>query len=726
MAGKIKQYILDHPLRIILICGVLIRLAFLLEYLADPQWNQLLVDSLFHHRWAETIADGAVLGEEPFFRAPFYIYVLGLIYWLSGGSLLAARIFGHLVGMAGVWATFTIGDNLFGKRIALIAGLLHALYPIAIYYESELLVDSLFTTLVLFAALFYLRALKSRKTSDIIATGMLIGVAAITRPVILGMIPLFLFWYWYEIRNIRQSLLNGIIMLAAIAIPILPVTIRNTVVGDNPVMIASSGGINFYIGNNPASDGYSSSLPAPLLNSWEIRDIEYLAEKETGHRLGASEVSSFYYRKGFNWILQNPERFLGLYLTKLKFAFNNLEISNNRNLSYFTGSMVSLKIIPLNFALVISLGIFGLTAMLLGKNYPRPALFIALFILWYIVMMALFFINARFRLPVIPLIIIFSASGIGCLIDTVQNSRLNKITGIALTAGILALIVSLLPVSEVDSSDTKSALFNRANFELKNENYSEAIALYNQLLEENPGYPDVNLNLGAVLLKMGQLDRAEDYFKREMELFPKKARVYSNLASLYYIRKQYRESLSMAEYALELKPYLADAQIIRLRNFYNLGDTTALSQAIHDGETVLSNPSNLYLEAGIIYTSLGEYDIAENYLTRALNAERNPAETDDQAFNQVIDSDKAANRIRARAAYQLGYLYGITGKTARSLELTHRAIAIDSNLVEAYINLYNGYFESGWRDSASAALDLARRKFPNNRMLRSFIDNLNH
>jgi len=70
---------LDRKIIAILLIAAAIRTIFLIDYYNSPFWNHLLVDSLFHHRWALILANGNWIGQEAFFRAPFYIYILGAI-----------------------------------------------------------------------------------------------------------------------------------------------------------------------------------------------------------------------------------------------------------------------------------------------------------------------------------------------------------------------------------------------------------------------------------------------------------------------------------------------------------------------------------------------------------------------------------------------------------------------------------------------------------------------
>jgi len=717
--GRSRLKILtDHPLAAVIALGVIIRLLFLWEYYHDPQWTQLLVDSLFHDHWAKAIAGGDVLGSAPYFRAPFYIYVLGFIYFLSDNSLLIARLFGHAVGLTGVAATYLIAIRLFNKRTAVAAGIIHALYPLAIYYESELLVDSMFTTMVLYSILLFILSMEKRTARYFFMTGLLIGMGAITRAVILGMLPLYLLWYFIEFKEWKKSALRGLLVICGIIIPIIPVTVRNIAIGHDFVLIASSGGINFYIGNNENADGYSASLPPPLGNSWEIKDIKYLAEKETGHEMKASEISSFYYDKGIDWILHNPADFIALYFRKLKFAFNNLEISNNRNLSYFFQTNTVLRTIPLNFTLIFAFAIIGILSLSWNRENSLLRWFLPAYSVWYIFLIALFFINARFRLPIIPLLIIMGAYGVIVIFEAIVRGKFNIRTAGAVAAGVVAVVITLLPIEEVNKEDTKSALFNRANYQLNNGHLNEAIALYKRLLNQNRAYPDANLNLGAAYLKAGQVDLADRYFKTELRFHPKRAQAYSNLASVSYLRGNYQDCLKLADRALQLRPHLLDAHLIKMRTYFAMGDTLSLENSIREAESTLADKANLQLEAGIIYTSMKKYNRAIDYLESAFSVRPTAAEIDDNAFRQSPGSEKSAERIKARTAYQLGYIYGIQGNTTKSIQMSREAIDIDSNMAEAYINLFNAYNESGKPDSAEFILNLATAKFPENKLVR--------
>ena len=72
-----------------------------------------------------------------------------------------------------------------------------------------------------------------------------------------------------------------------------------------------------------------------------------------------SEVSSYFYRQGLKWIWNDKLDFIELYIKKLYYAFNNYEISNNRNIVLEFSRNGLLKIIPISFWLIIGLAAIG-------------------------------------------------------------------------------------------------------------------------------------------------------------------------------------------------------------------------------------------------------------------------------------------------------------------------------------------------------------------------------
>jgi 4-amino-4-deoxy-L-arabinose transferase-like glycosyltransferase len=718
MMKNVLMKIKKSPFSAILLIAIIARVVYFLFYFFSPEWNQLLVDSLFHDRWATSISGGNIVGTEPYFRAPLYIYILGAIYALFGHSLEAARIFGHLVGLVSVFLTYRLAGRLLSRKAAIIAGLFHALYPIAIYFESELLVESLFTMLIELSILSLFLAADRKSIKWYLATGLIFGLAVITRPVIFPLFILYLAWLWYKKVSAKSAGFAMLFTILGVIMAVAPVTIRNFIVSSETVLVASSGGINFFIGNNADADGLSATLPPPLGANWQIRDIRYLAEKETGRKLSDGELSDYWSGKGWDWIKSNKIDFLKLYIKKLYFCLNNYEISNNRNLPLFFAGNPITNYIPLNFALLLALALIFILSAVFKKQCGDENIFLFIFVIAYFLLISFFFINARFRMPMVPFFMIWAGGGIMTLISLrfkkgrrLQNARL-------IIFGAVIFIFSFSNLYRIRHGDTSSGLYNQANYYLYNNDYNRAGDIYRQLLKDYPYYPEGNLNLGVTFLKQGNIDSAKYYFGRELELNPLQSKALINLASVNYLIKAYDSAQLLADRAIALKPYFSDGYLMAIRANFARGDSAGIEKLL--GEVQFNHVTDLriFLEAGLIYSQWNNFDKAEFYLNKILISAPSPIEVDDDAFG--YDTPSATNlKIKARAAYQLGYLFGLQKKLEKSIDMSGRAIALDSNLTEAYINLANGHLLQGQRLAARSIIAEAYRRFPQNEVIRA-------
>jgi 4-amino-4-deoxy-L-arabinose transferase-like glycosyltransferase len=717
MKRQIKILHAHRPLIFILLLGIIIRAVYFLFYYWSPEWEHLLIDSLFHDRWAWEIAGGNLLGQEPYFRAPFYIYLLGGIYAAFGRSLVAARIFGHMIGLIGVALTYLLAARLFSKREAIIAGIIHALYPIAIYFESELLVETLFAALVEASILFLIIALDGNKKRLYALAGVSAGLAIITRPVFLPLIPIYLLWIWQGAKEKKGSFIGIIILLIAMTAAMAPVTIRNLLVGDDFVLVASSGGVNFYIGNNPSTNGLDAAFPQ-IGASWQIEDAKYAAEKEAGRSLKPSELSDFYYKKGFEWILGNKYDFARLYMKKIYYFFNNYEVSNNRDLALFFRANPILFYNPLNFAIIFSLAVMALIIFATQGKLKGDLLFLSLIGMAYALVICMFFVNARFRLPIVPLLIIAASSGAVEIVALLRNGRARKKGTYVCLTGLVVFAFSMSNIFRADKDNISSGLFNLANYHFYRGDYDRAIEDYRQVLIDKPNYPEANLNLGAAFLKKGLSDSAEYYFKQEMKNYPINARAHVNLGSLYYLEGNYAQANESADRAIILRPYMVDGYLLKMRALAALNDTAGVAATISAAIKSMGENGRLLLDAGLIYTSWNKLDSAEIYLKGAFNFLPKSIETGDDAFSYGalwISPEK----IKARAAYQLGYIYGIRNELDASIAMSQKAIELDSSLVEAYMNLINGYRLKGDIARARTIMNRAKILFPDYLPLRN-------
>ena len=711
MVANSKNHPVPVLLWLILVAAVALRIAYLVVYASMPDWEMLTVDNYYHHNWAVDIANGNILGDTTYFRAPLYVWLLGGAYAVFGASLWTARLLGLLIGVASVAVTYALGARLFSRRAGLLAAALLAVWPTALYFESELLLDPLLLLLMELAVWRMIVWFDSKHPRDAFLVGLFLGLAAITRPTVLVLLAVVAGTLIVRRRG-AGSIAHATAMVAlGLIVTIGPVFARNCLVARDPVLIAAQGGINLYIGNNDAADGASATLPEPLGFNWQIRDIEWIAERAGGRELSPGEVSSYWNDRAIAWIRENPGRFVSLYLAKLYRSISTVEISNNRALGQFFARMPLLQYNPLEFGLLFALAIGGVIATV-GAS-PRARI-VAAVILIYLLASALFFFNSRFRLPLIPLYIIFAAGGIFALVDCLRPRPARAL--LLIVAMVAAGALSFLPLVPLSAEVSPQSLMASANYAFSQGDYRGALQFSREAARGHPDFPEVNLNIGNALVRLGDLTAARGAYEREAQVHPERAKAWTNLASLALVEGHLDRAIELSQKAITLRPYDHDANLVHVRALGQI-DTLSPNALIAEIRAAAARTGDdIYLlnDAAIILNDVGHPDLASEILRRALDAVPPPIETDDYAFlPDFRHSRENMHRQYARAAYQLGFIAGVNGRFDEAIARSQQAIAYDSSLADAWVNLISGYLATGRRASADSTLTAAVRRFPN-------------
>lgn len=694
-------------LLLVVAAALAVRLLYMWYYAGLPEWSMLTVDNWYHHNWAVVLAGGDLPGDTTYFRAPFYVWCLGLLYAVFGSSIWVGRLFGLLIGLGSVYLTGRIGRKLLSARVGIVAAALHAVYPIAIYFEQELLLDPLFTLLVELVLLQLLHWWERPTPMRMGAVGLLLGLAAITRPTALVLVPVVLAVMLVH-RDSRRRLRQGALLAAGLIVVMAPITIRNLVVGGEPVLIASQAGINLYIGNHDDADGKSAILPQPFGHNWQLADIVYEAEQAEGRSLTPGEVSSYWTDRALDWMIEQPAAFLTLYAKKIYYFFSSDEPSNNRNIAQHFSRVPLLGYNPLSFGILLTLAVLGVVAHW-RDNRPMRVLVAA--VLVYILAAALFFVNARFRLPLLPIFFVTAAAGIMAL-----GTWLKWNPSRALPTLLLALVAGLF--SHLDllgaprAIPTTSLMQGRYYFDRGE--YDRALVSFRQAQAVNPHYAEVNLNIGAVFFRQGIADSAEIYFQREITNHPHRVKGYVNLASLHLVSGQVDKARALAADGLAVRPYDQTAWLVLVRAVAQSPDSIrAMLPELADGAAEATD-GNVYVlnELGAALAQSGRLDEAKNVLQRAAEASPPPIEMNDDMFTHEFATGPAAwYREQGNSYYQLGYLAGIEGRFGEALALTETAVRRDSSLIPAWINLANAYRATGQPAAADSVLQRAFDRF---------------
>ena len=547
-----------------MLASLLVRMIYLYEMSASPYFGAPFLDELYHLNWARDIAAGKWLRAEPFFRAPLYSFLLGIFIRIFGVNFFLIRLWQHLVGLGAVLAVYFLARRVFSRREAAIAGILAALYAPFIFFEGEML--DIFLQFLLYPLILIqtLRILKMQTILNNLALGILIGISAIARPNILIFAPVLLVFLgimWLKKRDAFGDVVFRLFfLLSGLVLLIIPPAVHNYMVGRCFVPIASYGGINFYIGNNPNADGFTARTARRMYFFGRYQDsVEMFSKEEAGESLGrdnptAAEISHYWFHRAAQWIRHNPGAWIRLMLKKTLLFFTNYEIKNNKNMYFVTRYSALLRFFLsfLPFALVGSLGLIGIVFAMIKKRSPETWLLV-LFLFSYIFSVVLFFVSARYRAPAMTILIPFAGYALTTLWDASGARR-----QFTLFAGMISLVV-LMGLSFTDWYHVKPQNYSRDHWSVGNcwfekGNLDLAETHFRKALDLDPDYDDALNNLGEALYEKKNYGDAMDVFKELINRHPDYVGGYNNLGACYESLLMYSQAERYYRLALEIYP----------------------------------------------------------------------------------------------------------------------------------------------------------------------------
>lgn len=228
---------------VVAIVAVIVRFLYNIELSDSLLFNKYFLDSQVLHTWALDILGGNK-PDLPFFRAPLYPYVLALSYKFFGVSPWSIIIIQNLLGVLTAIFTYKFASRLFGGNIAFWSGIVTAVYPTLVFFEGETMITTLAVFLYTLSIYLMYSSIQNPTTTNVVKAGIIFGLAAITRPIILPLAIIFpiTLAMKFKKQSFKSLAIPTLIFAASILIPILPVTISNIVNGNEFVIISTQGG----------------------------------------------------------------------------------------------------------------------------------------------------------------------------------------------------------------------------------------------------------------------------------------------------------------------------------------------------------------------------------------------------------------------------------------------------------------------------------------------------
>ena len=533
-----------------------VRLVYLLQIDASPLFTHPPVDGATYVDHAQRLAAGNWLGhgEGAFWQPPLYPYLLAFFYVIVPDHFFySVRLFQVLCGALGCVLIWLLGSRLFGAAVGAGAAIAASLYGPLVFFDGEILPATVGTVLNMTGLVLLHRALDRPSTWRLAGSGMVFGLAALTVATVLGFVIAAAAYVWYELRGQSRTmpaqLLPPVAFLLGAAVVIAPVTWRNTAVGGDFVLISANAGINFYVGNNPDYDGTVGIRPG-----WEWYGLLGRAAIDGGAE-GLTQQSRFYGDRALDYIASEPLGYFGLLVRKTFLFWHGDEIGRNQDLYFWRDYASVLRAtlwkwgIAFPFGLVGPLALVGLAVALRRGGLSLPVLFVAVYALSVIA----FFVTARYRLAVVPLLLVYAAYAVECLVVALRQRRLSTVAAIAATL-ILGGAGANWALAPMRPQGAAAVHYNLGTAHVKEGDLVAAEVAFERAVQLDSAYWQAWYNLAAVQAAAGRDAAAVPTFQRVLRVHPGRVMVWISLARSHRRLGQADQALRAYETALRRSP----------------------------------------------------------------------------------------------------------------------------------------------------------------------------
>lgn len=216
--------------------------------------------------------------------APVYTYLLAGIFKIFGietaKSVIAALSLNSLFSALTCIPVYLIAKQAFGGRVAKWAGWGWAFSPYGVYYGADWAWSTPLVTLALtWLFLYAWRLENSSRKRDWFLYGALCGLAALTEPVVMSVLPLLGVWSFYQLYLRRRNWIGPMLAAALAGVAVLtPWLMRDYAVFHRFIPVRSGYGLELYMGNDGYSTRWTDSSVHPNHSDAELGEYERVGE----------------------------------------------------------------------------------------------------------------------------------------------------------------------------------------------------------------------------------------------------------------------------------------------------------------------------------------------------------------------------------------------------------------------------------------------------------------
>jgi len=578
-----------------------VRLWVLAEHVAEnPFYEYLRADSLTYWDWAGHIAGGELVGKQPFFSAPLYPYLLGLIR-AAGGGLTTVLVLQIVVDLVTAGLLAGIGRARFGWGAGLLATVLYLGLRDPASYCLRILPATLALLLV---AVTWLALLSAQRRATLLRTafaGFSLGLLALSWAPAILFIPVGAAWLWWARLGERRALGMAALVLAAGMLTVSPATIHNLAACGEFIPISAQSGVTFSHGNAPGATGCYTPLPGISTDrAYQNQDVMRVYQRETGGPASWRAANRYFFQRGLAYWRAEPLRAAGLFARKAYWFLTGCNYGDvvTPALEIRAGFLDRLRFAPLQPAWLIPPALVAAATWLRRSRTFLPEL---MFLLVPFAIVVVFWYSPRYRLPAVPVFVVGAAY---LVVQAVRRPVRPGwvVAGLAAVAVWLALAVvnraigfdAVANYEAEFACSVGTARLSTGQFTEAADEFRRAVELNPRLIDAEIGWADAlrrggdpaaalpharhavelssgsaaaNNMLGVVIMAATRdAANAEPHFRRALECDPGFAEAYSNLGNVLHAQGRYAEAVEQYQRALQLAPERASVH-------FNLGVT---------------------------------------------------------------------------------------------------------------------------------------------------------
>jgi hypothetical protein len=560
-------------------------------------------DMHFYNDWARQILHGQFTQHFAFYGLPGYAYLLAFLGRLFGENPFVPGLLQAFADAGTATLIYLIlrailksaerETSAIARLVPVIGALAWGFFVPAEAYAVVLMPTAWFVFVFWLVVWRFIRDDAGPRLLELFFLAVLVGITATAVATILAVVPLMVAAPIFRKASFGWSKFSAQlgVLLLGLVIGSSPCWVHNYLIARDPVALSAHSGINFWIGNNPDANGYPRFPPG--LHAGQaamLQDSIDQAEVSAGRPLKHAEVSRFWSDKARNFISTQFGDWIKLMGVKLRNFWSAFQYDD---LSIITILREQGVIFPgLYFGVIAALAIPGI--VFAWRMAPLSRWIFAAVLLSMIAVLAVF-VTERYRLVVVPGLVIFAALGLGMLWQMIVAGEFRTAAIYlvillsstrfvawpqrdpslwaldsynagwqALESNNLGLAEKKLAIAHAYVPDNSETLFAIGNLRLAQNDRQSASSFYHAVLKLDSRHKGAFNNLGVIALEAADYETAAACFGHAVEIDPRNAKSHFLLAKALIAKNDVAAARSEIDAAISLKE--DQSEFLELKN----------------------------------------------------------------------------------------------------------------------------------------------------------------